>query len=62
MKYVPYLDMNVNHIRVIITSDNLSQAVEWADAMESNGTYTLGGCSIYFTNEEDASLCMLRWG
>lgn len=62
MKNELYISMTTDYIHVPIRVKDVTEVVDWLDEIESDGTYTLGGNGVYFTKEEDANLCMLRWG
>lgn len=62
MKHEPYLNMTIDYIHVRIRTEDITKVIDWLDEIESDGIYTLGGSGVYLTEEEDASLCMLRWG
>ena len=38
-----------------------SSVVDWLTQYPIQGSYCFGGMGVYFDNEKDAALCILKW-
>jgi hypothetical protein len=55
------LDMDKSYIYVAFDRDEFLEILAWLNEYAGQGSYTMGGSGVYFTNKEDASAFALKW-
>lgn len=64
MKYEPTINFDIEYTYIVMPSLKFgahNDLVKWLNDFDSNGTYSIGGFGVYFSNADDATAFALRW-
>ena len=54
--------MDIDYVPVRFSSqEQFTNAIAWCDEQGWEDDYVLGGLAMYFSNEQYATMCALRW-
>lgn len=64
MRHEATIDFNTDYTYIVTPSLKFGahyDLIKWLNDFDSDGTYSVGGFGVYFSNADDATAFALRW-